>query len=391
MIRFRLQNFDESRIHSLHLRNFKCFEDQSITFKPLTLLTGLNSAGKSSVLQALLLLRQSYQQGLLDTTGLALNGDLTNVGTAGDALFEGANEEIIGFDLILSEKCTMSWKWQYELGNDAEEAESDVMKLILRDGDSNLYARSNLFTDDFHYLQAERLGPRDLSEMSDFQVRQHRQIGSGGQYAAHFLSLFGNDTITNSNLNHPAAKTLTLKEQVNAWLGEISPGTNLLLTRHPGTSFMSLRYSYLTGKQFSQAYRPQNVGFGVTYVLPVLIAILASSTGSLLLIENPEAHLHPKGQVQMGGLLARAASCGIQIIIETHSDHILNGIRLAVHDGKLSPDDVQLHFLQRNTQDGVAQVTSPHMDRDGRIDQWPDDFFDEWEKSLVALLEPRGN
>jgi len=108
----------------------------------------------------------------------------------------------------------------------------------------------------------------------------------------------------------------------------------------------------------------------------------------LLLIENPEAHLHPRGQARIGELLALAASCGIQVVIETHSDHVLNGIRLLVHGGKLPPNELQLHFFQRRQQDGQSLVTSPHIDKNGRIDQWPDGFFDEWDKSLEALLMP---
>jgi predicted ATPase len=385
-----VEDYERYSIRALRIRNFKCFEDQILSFAPLTLLTGLNSSGKSSVLQALLLLRQSYQQGLLDTTGLALNGDLTNIGTARDALFENADEEMVGFDLVLSEERAMNWKWHYTLGNEAEELNTDVMNLTERNGDQEVY-RANLFTDNFHNLQAERIGPRNFFETSDFQVRQHKQIGSRGQYTAHFLSVFGRNAIANNTLSHSNARTSGLQDQVEAWLGEVSPGTRISsLTRYPGMDFISLQYAYVLGKQLSSNYRPTNIGFGITYVLPILVAILSSKPGSLLLIENPEAHLHPKGQVQMGNLLALAASCGIQIIGETHSDHILNGIRLAVHDGKLPPADVQLHFLQRNAQDGVAQVTSPRMDRDGRIDQWPDDFFDEWEKVLFALLEPRG-
>ncbi len=86
-------------ISSVHLKNFKPFSNQSLLFKPLTLLSGLNSTGKSSVLQALLLMRQSYQQGLLQNQkpGLALNGDLVSIGTAQDALFEGAKEDYISF------------------------------------------------------------------------------------------------------------------------------------------------------------------------------------------------------------------------------------------------------------------------------------------------------
>ena len=92
----------------------------------------------------------------------------------------------------------------------------------------------------------------------------------------------------------------------------------------------------------------------------------------------------------MGNLLALAANCGVQIILETHSDHVLNGIRLAVHGGKIKPEDVCIHFFQRIEKNYQAstQVSSPRIDRNGRIDQWPDGFFDEWDKSLDALLEP---
>lgn len=79
-------------------------------------------------------------------------------------------------------------------------------------------------------------------------------------------------------------------------------------------------------------------------------------------------------------------------MIETHSDHVLNGIRLAVHGGKLAPHDVQLHYFERKKKDEqiYIEVVSPRIDRNGRIDRWPDGFFDEWDKSLEVLLEPAG-
>lgn len=149
---------------------------------------------------------------------------------------------------------------------------------------------------------------------------------------------------------------------------------------------VSLEYSF----GLSKKYRATNVGFGITYTLPVITALLAAKSGSLLLLENPEAHLHPRGQAQMGNLLAKAAAQGVQIILETHSDHVLNGIRLAVHDGKISPDDVKLHFFQRriSQEQNISEVISPKMNRKGRIDQWPDGFFDEWDNILAALLQP---
>ena len=97
-----MQNTESIMIRSLHLQNYKCFENQLLDFSALNLLSGLNGTGKSSVLQALLLLRQSYQQNLLQTTGLALNGDLVHIGTAKDALFEGAKVDITDNNLLES-------------------------------------------------------------------------------------------------------------------------------------------------------------------------------------------------------------------------------------------------------------------------------------------------
>ncbi|GAB4291386.1 MAG: DUF3696 domain-containing protein [Oscillatoriaceae cyanobacterium] len=363
-------------IHSLRLQNFKPFEEQSLEFRPLTLLSGLNSTGKSSVLQALLLLRQSYHQDLLPNTGLALNGELVCIGTAKDALFEGAKEESIGFDIVWADGKKGSWRFQYK-------HEADVLSLASNPAPREVYTAS-LFSDNFQYLHAERIGPRAYLEMSDFQVRQHRQIGTKGEYVAHFLSIYRDENIANSKLSHPHANSLKLKDQVEAWMGEVSPGNRLTINSSPALDLVSLQYSY----GLSNKYRATNVGFGISYTLPIVVAVLAAKPGTLLLIENPEAHLHPKGQSQMGRLLALAASCGFQVVIETHSDHVLNGICLAVHGRKLEPENVQLHFFRRQEQNGqaVSEVVSPRIDRDGRIDRWLDGFFDQVEKDLMELL-----
>jgi len=366
-------------LQELYLHNYKCFANQCVSFNALTLFSGLNGTGKSSVLQSPLLLRQSYQQGLLPGRGLALNGDLVNVGTAQDALFENATEDAIAFQLRLKNGHEQAWRFLYD-------RETDVLSLDNSSANDEEFYRSSLFGNDFHYLKAERLGPRRFFEMSDFLVRHQRQLGPAGEYTAHFLSIYGDEIKVHIDLAHPDAASLDLNDQVEAWLGEICPGTQISLTPNSGTDTISLQYAFV-GKEISRFYRATNVGFGITYALPILVAVLSSQPGALVLIENPEAHLHPKGQSQMGKLLARAAHCGVQIVLETHSDHVLNGIRVAVHDGELAPEDVQIHFFQRQ-KDGQAQVLSPRIDRNGRIDQWPDGFFDEWDKSLESLILP---
>jgi predicted ATPase len=371
-------------ITSLHLTNFKIFENQFLQFRPLTLLSGINSTGKSSVIQSLLLLRQSYQQKLLPSIALALNGEFVRIGTAQDAFCERAKEDYINFEITFKDNNKGRWCFNYDLNK----KEANVLNLNLELTNSEVY-ESSIFSQKFHYLQAERIGPRPFNEMPDSSVPQLEQLGTQGEYAAHFLSIHGRKVIPNSNLSYPQAKSMDLIDQVEAWMREVSPGTRIKINSNTDMGLMSLQYFYGD----SNPYRATNVGFGISYILPMIVAILASPSDTLVLIENPEAHLHPRGQAKMGELLALAASCGVQVVIETHSDHVLNGIRLAVHGGKLKPDDVQLHYFQRVQKKGQAftEVISPHIDRNGRIDKWPDGFFDEWEKSLDILLEPAGD
>lgn len=372
-------------ICSLCLINFKPFKNQLLEFRALTLLSGLNSTGKSSVLQSLLLLRQSYQQGLLPEKGLALKGDLVHIGTAQDAFREGATKEYLGFDIVLDTNSTEGiWRFNYD---QELYASPDVLNLASPPVPQEVY-KSSIFSPKFHYLQAERIGPRSSYDMSDDRVRRLGQLGTKGEYTAHFLFVHGREVIPNSDLSYPQAKSMDLIDQVEAWMREVSPSTRININSSPDMDLVSLQYSYGD----SNPYRATNVGFGISYTLPIVVAILASEPGTLILIENPEAHLHPKGQAKMGELLALAASCGVQVVIETHSDHVLNGIRLAVHGGKLDPKDVQLHYFERQEREGqvITEVLSPRIDRNGRIDQWPDGFFNEWEKSLKALLKPRG-
>src|SRR5258706_3275008 len=278
-------------IRSLRLQNFKCFRDQRIDLADLTLLSGLNGMGKSSVIQALVLLCQSYQQGILPDVGLSINGDMIRLGLARDVLYEGATfPDEIGLSLTVDQNARpieASWSFAYN-------QEADVLQI--NNKPSEQIYRTNLFSDAFHYLQAERIGPRPAFGTSDFQVRQHRQIGTQGEYTAHFLSVFGNRDIPNPALGHPKAMSMSLLNQVEAWLGEISPGARLQLNANPDLDQVGLRYSFVTGQFESNAYRSTNVGFGLTYTLPVLVAALAAASGALLLIENPEAHLHPRGQ-----------------------------------------------------------------------------------------------
>ncbi len=370
-------------IKQVSLRNFKCFESETISLGNVTLLAGLNGMGKSSLLHALLLLRQSYLDGLLPETGLELNGALVQLGTAQDVLYENAQSDEFEIGITWTDLAEASLVLEYH-------RDADVLGIKRQSVDKKLFERVP-FKDDFHYLKAERLGPRTTNAVSDYQVRQHRQIGTAGEFAEHFLYVYGSKPVADKILCHSSSEPGDLQSQVQGWLHDISPGTELHLALHTEMDIVNLRYSFITEKQRSNKYRSTSVGFGITYVLPVLVAVLSSGPGSLVIVENPEAHLHPRGQVRMGELLARAASVGIQVVVETHSDHLLNGIRLAVHDGAIEPDAVAINYFSRAVNEGRVHscVESPILDKNGRLDRWPEGFFDEWEKSLERLLTPR--
>jgi predicted ATPase len=366
-------------IRSIQLTNFKCFEQRNVLLRPLTLLAGLNSSGKSTIIQALLLLRQSFLENLLPNVGLTLNGKLAQLGTAKDVLFEEADTDEIGFELDDSLPAHLKLRFAYR-------EDSDVLAVNQAETTGEIW-KTSLFRDEFQYLRAERIGPRTSFGMSDYEVRHHHQIGSSGEFATHFLSLFGSETVELPELRHPAATSNTLQSQVEAWMTEISPGVRLNVKRYSEMDLMTFNVTYSLGNQVaSSEYRPTNVGFGITYALPIVLSVLSAHPGGLVIVENPEAHLHPRGQVKMGELLSLASTSGIQILIETHSDHVLNGIRLAVHDHKADPTRVALYHSKWEPGGKSPSLTLLDIDALGRVSQWPDGFFDEMERSLDRLL-----
>jgi len=133
---------------------------------------------------------------------------------------------------------------------------------------------------------------------------------------------------------------------------------------------------------------PPNVGFGLTYVLPVVTAVLFAHPGDLLIIENPESHLHPQGQARLGKLFAQAAEQGVQLFIETHSDHVLNGVRVATKQQLISPENVGIFFFERYlAEEHRTEIIQPIIDENGRINKRPKGFFDEWGNQLDELMK----
>jgi predicted ATPase len=361
-------------LNKIGLKNFKCFENHTIDLAPLTLFSGLNGMGKSTVIQSLLLLKQSFDEKVL-AKGLSLNGDLISIGTGRDLLYERAEEEEINILLGLENKSENEWIFTYN-------RESNFLSLDDSKKETPLDEIS-IFTDQFQYLSAERIGPRTSFEKSNFNVVEHKQLGVRGEYVQHYLHVFGDEKVDNEEIIKDS-KSLTLLSQVQAWMDCISPGLRIETSDYSDADFIGLQYRFANNKEFTNKFRPTNVGFGITYILPVVVSLLKAKKGDIIVVENPEAHLHPQGQREMGELIAKACSGGVQVIVETHSDHILNGIRLSVRKKYIKNNKIKLHFFDKEDKEGIKvhKIVSPQIKEDGRLDRWPTGFFDEWDKAL---------
>lgn len=137
-------------------------------------------------------------------------------------------------------------------------------------------------------------------------------------------------------------------------------------------------------------HAPAHSGFGLTYSLPILVAGLLVKPGSILIVENPEAHLHPQGQSQIAQFLARVAASGVYVVVETHSDHIINGTRLSCADREhpLQSDDVIIHYFDRDNE-GAPSVEAIRVNSRGNLSKWPVGFFDQFERDLAEILKKR--
>jgi predicted ATPase len=389
----------------LSLAYFKCFEHLRLPLGALTILSGLNAAGKSSTLQALSLLHQSAVESEW-TRALILNGRLVALGAAGDVIdkLTGRYEFSIGLEAptfqctwkMLSEDrvrdlavpiSALTWAeanaWQTESFDLTVEDHQRIYHLLPEElVNRSVHAQALIATlTRMAYISAERIGPRETYPATT--PDQQTNVGPRGEYTPWFLYHFADRTPLD-RLRIPDVPP-TLQRQTEAWIDRFFPGSGLVVRPVEGANLMTMGIRTSTATSY---HRPQNVGFGLTHVLPIVASCLGAAPGDLILVENPESHLHPAGQSAMGRFLALAAMAGAQVIIETHSDHVLNGVRRAVKEGVITPEQVAIHFFSARSEDNShAQVLSPLIDATGTLDTWPEGFFDQFDKDTAALID----
>lgn len=341
-------------LDNIRMEGFKSFISNDILLKNLTLLAGLNNCGKSSVFQAIRMLWKCMQ--------------------TGDPLLQGYGQ-------------------LREIKNSKTSKSSD-MKISCFSGDRLIACLRVSFEDPSRpkiecnnhtpndlpllcYLSADRLGPR-VSLPLNTSVDILTNVGEQGEYVIDFISRHERDIIP-ENMRHPKSEGETLEYNIRAWLKEISPNVEF---NHGIDQKRDSSYAEINN------FRPTNTGFGLSYSLPIIALLLGMSSkwedkeseaikttnGVLILLENPEAHLHPQGQTAMGRLISLAAASGVQVIVETHSDHIMDGIRIAIKDRSLPVDENVFHYFSL-VDNLETKIETPTIYQNGKLSFWPDGFL----------------
>ena len=340
-------------ITKLNLQNFKSYINQDFEFKKITLLTGLNSAGKSSIFQSIRMFwgYVESKEPILNSYGQA---DILKNNNVRDRFFQ------ISLDV--------ENKKYFDLKFDISEYHDDLLRLKCIEENKFDLDIKNIKTS---YISANRLGPTEFQYTRNSML-QNLNVGVNGEYTLDILSKYSEKNMPDSFRDEVSGSNI-LVNHVEKWLQEVSPNIKLETELNKKMNLASFTIN---------GHTPLNVGFGISYTLSIITQLLYSvmlfenqGIKTVILMENPEAHLHPKGQTRIAELIASLTNHGVQVIIETHSDYILDGLRLAVKDKKINHEDTKLYYLELNDE-GNTQVKSPQIDSKGLLDEWPENFFD---------------
>ena len=404
-----------STITKIAVKGFKSIaEECTIDIRPLTILAGANSSGKSSVMQPLLMLKQTLEA-TYDPGPLLIDGP--NVQFTEAAQFLSKLNDIKGTDsfqiLVENRVYDVSYSVKTTFRRGSDEIEIVEMTREIKAVDAPLSPTLHLTLYPEMPLEEARTQIDQYPMSRDFKsVKRFRCFlgfeppDGGGLYdityplepsilnTIHLPGLRGTPERTYKRASTGPRYPGTFENYVASIIHEWQKTENeRLKTLSDALHILGLTGQVSTQKVSDVGIEVQvgrlprgrtgetdmvniaDVGFGVSQVLPVLVAIIAAEQGQLVYIEQPELHLHPRAQVALAQVLADAAKRGVRVVVETHSSLLLLGIQTLVAEGDLSSDLVKLHWFTRN-KDGVTEVNSVDLDEAGAYGDWPMDFDD---------------
>ncbi len=411
-------------INSLGLKNFKCFEELNVDFRPITLLTGANSSGKSSLINAILAVMQTSEFPIY----LSPNGKYVNMGSFDEMLSWAKKDKIIDINVVLTEDSHKQEVYQTSWHVNRKNNLPELHRLYSKDRHDEFAIKSNLHHRYVlnaevleHFLKSENTYEKVFGEnnVETILVDDYASILkiTNSSFKSFDELLKITDAITVPNIQEyfftysfnyigsfrlPPERTYYQKPKAQDTVGisgegyvdqiveweENNSAKFKILAKHLRDIklFEEIKSTKLKGGRFELAVKTTHeslsasltdVGFGVSQFLPIIVADLQLRDNSCLAVSQPEIHLHPKIQAQFGNYLANQVnSTQKQYIIETHSEYLLNRIRLLLVTGELKPEQVRVLYFEN---DGLKSTSHTiEFATDGSVKGAPESFFDTY-------------
>ena len=333
-------------IDRIDIKNFKCFSDAKIELNAINIFTGVNAAGKSTAIQALLLAFASLKE---KENSVDVNNAL-GIQIGNPSVLRAQNP---------SDNCEgdFSFSLPFNIKN------------------------SNGLDSQIFYLNAERCGPRISYPAGGESIIED---GSNAAYIVERADM--QNVVVPESVR--AIDSIKFSDQVEAWMDAVLGDVQVSLKTDLNKASTDILYK---NSLVDYAVFPTMTGFGISYVFSVIAMGLwcSAKKNVIFIIENPEAHLHPAAQSRIGKFLQIISLSGVQIIVETHSEHVIDGIRLQAAYMEQT-DHVTVDFFNRRDKD--IDIKKIWLDKNGELSDWPKDFFDQKSIDLRELLKiRRGN
>lgn len=392
--------------------NFKCLSGKDFNLAKVNVFTGYNGRGKSSVMQAILMLSQSVRKDDLNSFAhLHVNGDLVRLGDF-DELLSDTNKlyfdvsmtlsnakdhnVILGYDMDndykvgLLKKCEIDGEDYFDTASSMPSANNENQKGDIGDlRQLPVYLYNHFWSQNLHYVSANRQGPVKFVERDE--IPEYYRVGADGSRTINTLSSYQEKVDRRMNLNPDDEDRYDLMTATTKWVDNIMNGGSLNVSGnaiHTSDSQGNIKKSTILSlgfgvKEDGIIYPSYHVGFGYSYILSIVVTALIAKEGDIVIIENPEAHLHPEAQTRLTFMLAKLGARGVQVFIETHSEHVINGIRLAAlkEEYALENEDVRIFFFDKD-----FQKKDLIIEKNGKIPNWPERFFDQYQRELSEII-----
>ena len=413
-------------ITHIRMKNFKSWKDSGeVKLAPLTGFFGTNSSGKSSLLQMLLLLKQTI--GREEVLFFGDENSLVNLGNFGEAIHGHNLEKTLGLEFgwkidtpltikahfensrglyeeisVTTDKImfnTSIWRkdeWLVVEGHPYRVKYGNQESIVFGGTYSNkIYGEAsgsepqsrtiNQLSSEFEKLFSSvyYLGPTRVHPKRHYhwEGTDPDSVGQSGEYMI--------DSILNARVDQQTTpykgQNVPIEERISWWLREMDLAYSFSIKR--SSAGTDRDYDVLIQKGPDSAkVTLVDMGYGLSQFLPVLVHCYYAPKGSTLILEQPGMHLHPKVQSQLADLLIEVVTeRKLQILVESHSEHLLTRLQRRIAEEKIAADQTALYFCRND--EGVSNIKRLEIDEFGNIANWPKNFFGNEMGDLFAMTK----